>query len=702
MSRPVHTADEGARSPDQGTRTAGQRTRSSDQRGVTLLEVLLALTITVIIVGPLTTWLISTMRAQADARATLSNAIGTGSVHSVFTRDIASARTVAPSGGDCVGGGRDSGSGGVVRLAVVAGGAEPTRIVYSEARTGDESSGDEARSLWRRVCAPDGTLHTASELFDNVEAGSVRGRCPTDTTPAPTPTAACADADNRRVQLRLVPVAPRHGDDGPSPIVLAATRRANSTAIGLPGGDNRPPIAQVSVDQYVGYVGQPITFDSSASLDPDGTIVERLWQFPVGETTETRTGETVSFTFDTIGEKTVVLRVSDEGGATNVAAVTVRIVNRFPVAQVVITPESGVRGVQEFTFDATGSVDPDDPSATLTYEWNLGPDAAGDPILRSGQVVTIVFPADTPRGLRQITLTVTDALGGSDTRVRQIALIDESQIPVDITITPEPVITGSGAPVVGSVGAGMADLDVRFSVPAGTPTGGTTWQLRRADGTVVATDGGTSLRYSFVAGQHGEYTILRLDDLNQPIGTPRSFRVNAAPVAAIGISGGVGDAPAAVSFNSSGSSDPDGSIVAWQWDFGHHGLPGWTGTGASPTHMFTDPGSYTVRLTVTDDSGATATAERVVTVAGTLRVPAAPTWSGQTVVIAPIPGAAEYRVSVTCNGAASAVTDVSVAASGSPTFAVPAGTCGPTPVAATVRFRVGSTWSQTSAPGVRP
>lgn len=683
-------------------REAHARRAAADQRGVTLLEVLLALAITVIIVGPLTTWLIATMRAQADARATLSNAIGAGSVHSVFTRDVASARTISPSGGDCVGGGREDGSGGVVRLAVIAGGADPTRIVYSEARTSDTSSGDVTRSLWRRVCAPDGNLASASELFDQVDPGTVRGRCPTDATPAPTPAAACADADNRRVQLSLVPAAPRHDESAPSPIVFAATRRANSATIGLPGGDNRPPIAQISVDQYVGYVGQAITFDSSASLDPDGTIVDRQWQFPMGNTTETRTGATVSYTFDSLGEKTVVLRVSDEGGAANVAAVTVRIVNRYPVAAVAISPESGVRGVQEFTFDATGSVDPDDPSAALTYEWNLGPDSGGNPVLRSGRVVTHVFPADTPRGLRQITLTVSDALGGSDTRVRQIALIDVSQIPVELAITPEPVITGPGAPVVGSVGAALAPLEVRFSVPEGTSTSGTSWQLRHADGTVVATDGGTSLRHTFLAGQQGEYTILRLDDANQPIGTPRSFRVNAAPIAAISISGGVGDAPAAVALRSNGSSDIDGTIVAWAWDYGHFGLPGWTGTGASPTHVFTDPGSYTVRLTVTDDSGASAAVERVVSVPGTLRVPAAPTWSGQTVVIGPVPGAVEYRVSVTCNGAPSAVTDVSAAASGAPSFAVPGGTCGSTPVAATVRFRTGSTWSQTSAPGVRP
>ncbi|MDH3578637.1 MAG: PKD domain-containing protein, partial [Gammaproteobacteria bacterium] len=48
-----------------------------------------------------------------------------------------------------------------------------------------------------------------------------------------------------------------------------------------------------------------------------------------------------------------------------------------------------------------------------------------------------------------------------------------------------------------------------------------------------------------------------------------------------------------VNFNGSGSSDPDGSIVAYAWDFGD----GNTGTGANPTHTYGAEGTYTVTLT---------------------------------------------------------------------------------------------------------
>jgi PKD repeat protein len=58
------------------------------------------------------------------------------------------------------------------------------------------------------------------------------------------------------------------------------------------------------------------------------------------------------------------------------------------------------------------------------------------------------------------------------------------------------------------------------------------------------------------------------------------------------------------------STDPDGTIVGWLWNFGD----GNTSTQQNPIHTYTAGGTYTVTLTVTDDDGASDSTSKPVTV----------------------------------------------------------------------------------------
>lgn len=85
---------------------------------------------------------------------------------------------------------------------------------------------------------------------------------------------------------------------------------------------------------------------------------------------------------------------------------------------------------------------------------------------------------------------------------------------------------------------------------------------------------------------------------------------NLPPVAQLSVTPTSGIAPVTVSANASGSSDPDGTVASTSIDFGD----GTVVSGATASHTYNAPGTYTVIALVTDNQGANSTAASTVTI----------------------------------------------------------------------------------------
>lgn len=128
-------------------------------------------------------------------------------------------------------------------------------------------------------------------------------------------------------------------------------------------------------------------------------------------------------------------------------------------------------------------------------------------------------------------------------------------------------------------------------------------------------DGTTSSEVAplHVFGEKGEFTVtLTLTDDDGLSNSARvTILVTEAPVAIIRVDRTTAEnAPATFSFDATASFDPDGTIVGYEWNFDD----GSRETEPELEHRFAEPGTYLVRLTVTDNTGVTGEATQLIAV----------------------------------------------------------------------------------------
>jgi PKD repeat protein len=153
--------------------------------------------------------------------------------------------------------------------------------------------------------------------------------------------------------------------------------------------------------------------------------------------------------------------------------------------------------------------------------------------------------------------------------------------------------------------------------------------LQERSGTIGLRAGKHSITVTFFEATGGEgltvsYSGPTLAKTTIPAGALSSVppaAANRAPTAVLNATPTSGTAPLVVSFNATGSSDPDAGdfILGYEWDFGD-GTP--FSNSNAPSHTYTTAGTYTARLRVMDNRNLySAPVTRTITVSGTSTPP---------------------------------------------------------------------------------
>ena len=342
---------------------------------------------------------------------------------------------------------------------------------------------------------------------------------------------------------------------------------------------NHPPIASFTDTATTVLTGEAISFDASASYDPDGYIVSYDWDFGDGTNA---TGVVVEHAYVDDGNYVVTLKVADNEGGVGVYSRTKRVLNRAPVALFTENATTVLTG-EIIYFDASASYDLD--GIIVNYLWDFG----------DGKKATgiSVNHAYSNNGTYLVTLKVIDDDGASaiSTSVKVIL----NRLPVALfSETAEVAPTGQ---------------NITFDATLSYDPDGTIvdyfWDF--GDG---ATANGKIVNHAYF--DNGTYTVMLVvtdDDGANASSMSTKGILNRPPVASFTQSAESVFTGEPITFNANNSYDPDGCIISYFWDFGN----GASASGIFVNYSYAEDGTYTVTLAVTDDDGEYSVAYSIIT-----------------------------------------------------------------------------------------
>ncbi len=391
----------------------------------------------------------------------------------------------------------------------------------------------------------------------------------------------------------------------------ATATRAMTFAV---SAGNVPPAASFTQNKAAPLAGDTVTF-TDTSTDSDGTIASRAWDLNGDGQYDDGTGATADRTFTLAGSYTVGLRVTDDDGATATKTVTVAVsaapgqwstlqhrglFSSATSTTMALAPTSPLTSGSLVVVAVGWADQTSTPTVTDTRGNTYAP--AGPAARYAGsRSVQLFYAKGVTGGATTVTVTFSSAVDGRFMGISEYAGLDTAT-PLVATATASGNGTSGGAPVAASA-AGQLVVGITQNGAGGvagvlgaspslldTGAGGSTGHAM--DATSAA--GPSTLRFRFNAS--GSWAV-----------ASAAFRVhmNAAPTASFTRTPLVPVAGQSVTFTDT-STDSDGTIASRAWDLDDDGAFD-DGTGATATRTFPTAGMHTVRLSVTDNSGAITT-----------------------------------------------------------------------------------------------
>jgi hypothetical protein len=384
-----------------------------------------------------------------------------------------------------------------------------------------------------------------------------------------------------------------------------------------------PPAPVVVAPQSVnGATGQLITFTVTATPPGGSGDIASLTaaSLPPGAAFQVAVGNTSGVFSWTpgptqIGVFTVTFTAAAAHPGTASTSIVVNDSNRAPDLSPIsdMTIAEGAEASQTLSAN-----DPDgDP---VSFFLGTGPHFAFVSTVGPGSGVLLVTPDFGDAGTYPATVEATDFLGASDDEGLTITVMPGNRVPT-LTV-PAGVFAAEGVAISFGVQASDPDGDLITLGATNRPVGSLFIDLGNSSGLFSWTPG---------FGQMGDYAVtFTARDARGADAAPRQVNivvddVNRGPVSDPGGPySGVVNVP--IAFDGTGSSDPDGQPLAFQWQFGDAA----TGVGATALHAYATGGIFVVTLVV-NDGGLSASAATTATIQDVFPAAAFPEGGNKTI-----------------------------------------------------------------------